>query len=156
MKNQTPDFTPTPINLPDLCRTANSPDDGPWCPVRALKYYLKRTENLHGNKDRLFLITRKPYTGASKQSIARWLVDIIKESLNEEDSRTSGSRAGAHSIRSQASAWASYKGVFLAEIINAMGWASSTTYLKDVYGFLWLRDKKYFNICTAQSLMVGT
>ena len=136
-KNQTPDFTPSPINLPDLRRAANSPDDGPWCPVRALKYYLKRTEDLRGDEDRLFLITRKPYTGASRQSIARWLVDIIKESLVAEDSRHVGSRVGAHSIRSQASAWASYKGASLAEIINAMGWSSSTTfqttYLKDVY-----------------------
>jgi len=136
-KNQTPDFTPSPIILPDLRKAANSPDDGPWCPVRALKFYLEKTKHLRGQEDRLFLITRKPYSGASKQSIARWLTDIIKESVAVEDSHRLGSRVGAHSIRSQASAWASYKGASLSDIINAMGWSSTTTfqttYLKDVY-----------------------
>ncbi len=136
-KNQTPDFTPSPIILPDLRRTSNSPDDGPWCPVRALKYYLKRTEDIRGQEDRLFIITKKPYSGASKQTIARWLVDIIKASLSAEDSHNLGSHVSAHSLRSQASAWASYKGASLSDIMDAMGWSSTTTfqttYLKDVY-----------------------
>lgn len=135
-KNQTQDFTPAPIILPDLRRTANSPDDGPWCPVRALKFYLSRTESYRGTEDKLFLITRKPFSGASKQTIARWIVDIIRESVTEADNETLGSRVGAHSLRSQASAWASYKGASLSDIMDAMGWSSSTTfqstYLKDV------------------------
>ena len=134
-KNQTPDFTPAPIILPGLRTAANSPDDGPWCPVRALLYYTHRTKGIRGEEDRLFITTTKPHKGAAKQTIARWLVDIIKASLAAEDSHMGG-RINAHSIRSQASAWASYKGASLSDIIEAMGWSSTTTfqttYLRDV------------------------
>ena len=36
--NQTVDFTPTPIILPDLRVATGCPDDAPWCPVRSLSF----------------------------------------------------------------------------------------------------------------------
>ncbi len=135
-KNQSLDFTPSAINLPDLRKASGSRDEAPWCPVRALKFYLDRTKPYRGNHDQLFLTTQKPYRPASKISIARWIVDIIKESLSRAEGRLTGSRIGAHDLRSQAAAWASYRGASIQDIMDAMGWASSSTfqqvYLKDV------------------------
>ncbi len=37
-KNQTLDFTFTPIILPNLRRARKCPNCGPWCPVRSLRY----------------------------------------------------------------------------------------------------------------------
>ena len=70
-KNQTMDFKPQPIVLPDLRRASQSPDDGPWCPVRALKFYLDRTHMYGGSHDQRFLTTQKPIRPASKHTIAR-------------------------------------------------------------------------------------
>ena len=130
------DFTSQPIVLPDLPRASQSPDDGPWCPVIALKFYLDWTHMYKGSHDQLFFNTQKPIRPVSKQTIARWIVDVIKASVVARDIRSAGSHVRAHDVRSQASAWASYKGASLQEVMDAMGWSSSTTfqkiYLKDV------------------------
>ena len=42
------------------------------CIVTALTFYIKKTENLRTNS-RLFIITQKPYSVASKATIARWI-----------------------------------------------------------------------------------
>ena len=115
---------PQPIVLPDLPRALQSPDDGPWCPVRALKFYLDGTHMYRGSHDQLFLTTQKPIRPASKQTIARWIVDVIKASIVARDMCSTGSHIRAHAVRSQASAWASYKGASLQEVMDAMGWSS--------------------------------
>lgn len=69
-KNQSMDFTPSPIELPDLRFTTGSPDDAPWCPVRSLKAVRK-------GEDQLFLCSHPPHGPASKATIARWVRDII-------------------------------------------------------------------------------
>ncbi len=135
-KNQSVNFTPSPIILPDLRKATGSTDDAPWCPVRALKFYLDKTAQYRGVHDQLFLTTQKPIKPASKQTIARWIVDIIREGISRAENRAIGSKVGAHDLRSQASAWASYRGASIQEIMDAMGWSSSSTfqqvYLKDV------------------------
>ncbi len=135
-KNQTLDFTPTPIILPDLRRASKSPDCGPWCPVRALRYYVHRTRPYRGEIDALFITVNKPVRRASKQTISRWIVSVIKDSITAEDNHLIGSRVRAHDLRSQAAAWALYKGCAIKEIMEAQGWSSATTfqsvYLKDV------------------------
>ncbi len=135
-KNQTMDFTPSPIVLPDLRRASKSPDCGPWCPVRALKFYIHRTRPYRGEVDALFITVNKPIKRASKQTISRWIVSVIKDSIASEDNRLLGSRVRAHDLRSQAAAWALYKGSSIKEIMEAQGWSSPTTfqtvYLKDV------------------------
>ena len=60
-KNQSQSFTPIPIILPDLRKATGSPDEGPWCPVRALKFYLDRTQPYRGDSDQLFLTFQKPF-----------------------------------------------------------------------------------------------
>ena len=135
-KNQTLDFTHKHIILPDLRKASGSQDCGPWCPVRALKFYIDRTAPYRGEVDSLFLTVNKPIKKASKQTMSRWIVSVIKESISAEDLKLTGSRIRAHDVRSQVGAWALYKGCSIQDIMEAQGWSSPTTfqnvYLKDV------------------------
>ena len=102
-KNQTLDFCPKPIVLPDLRKASGSSDCGPWCPVRALKFYLQKTERLRirqdgTREDRLFLITVSPFTPAKKSTMARWIIQVIKESLHKKESQLAGSHVRAHDL----------------------------------------------------------
>ena len=139
-KNQTLDLTPKPIVLPDLRKASGSPDCGPWCPVRVLKYYLQKTEGLRlrpdgTTEDRLFLITVNPFTPAKKSTMARWIIQVIKESLSRQESQLAGSHVRAHDLRVQMASWALYKGASIQEVMDAAGWSSPTTF-QSVY----LRD----------------
>ena len=135
-KNQSLDFTPKPIILPDLRRASGSKDCGPWCPVRALKFYIDKCKPYRGEIDSLFLTVNKPIRKASKQSISRWIISVIKDSIDADNNKLLGSRVRAHDLRSQAAAWALYKGCSIQDIMEAQGWSSPTTfqsvYLKDV------------------------
>ena len=139
-KNQTLDFCPKPIFLSDHRKASGSLDCGPWCPVRALRYYLQKTERLRirqdgTREDRLFLITVSPFTPAKKSTMARWIIQVIKESLNRKESQLAGSHVRAHDLRSQMASWALYKGASIQEVMDAAGWSSPSTF-QSVY----LRD----------------
>ena len=58
-RNQTMDFSPKHIVLPDLSKASKSPDCRLWCPVRVLKFYLHRTKPYRGEIDNLFLTTKQ-------------------------------------------------------------------------------------------------
>ena len=122
-KNQTLDFCPKPIVFPDLRKASGSSDCGPWCPVRALKYCLQKTERLRirwdgTREDRLFFITVSPFTPAKKSTKARWIIQVIKESLNKKESQLAGSHVRAHDLRSQMASWALYKGASIQEVMG--------------------------------------
>ena len=112
-------------------------EDKYWCPVRALKWYVKRTEPLRGS-DQLFLISREPHTPASRDSISRWVVDTIQAAGPSvlSDDLAAGARPRAHDTRGVSASWALFQGVALEEIQRAASWASSNTfiscYLRDV------------------------
>ena len=92
-KNQTLLFIPGDIFIPELKTMSSIPEDKFWCPVRALKWYLKGTEKLC-SASRLFIIPTTPYGAASRDTISRWLVDVISPHTQE------GVRA--HEVRGQA------------------------------------------------------
>lgn len=147
-KNQTQSFTPKHIILPDLRKAAGSPDDGPWCPVRALKFYLRRTATYRGEVDQLFITAQKPFKAASSQTISRWIVSVIRDSLDNELGQLTGSHVKAHDLRSQAASWALYKGASIKEIMEAQGWSTSTTF-QSVY----LRDTLVSRVSTAAKVL---
>ena len=53
-KNQTMSFTPSAVFLPDLVLVAGQAEK-PSCPVRALRWYLKRTKEITGDTMQLFI-----------------------------------------------------------------------------------------------------
>ena len=75
-KNQTLDFIPGDIFIPELKTMSSIPEDKYWCPVRSLRWYLNRTENIRSSSN-LFIIPSSPYGAASRDTISRWLVEVI-------------------------------------------------------------------------------
>ena len=80
-KNQSASFSPEPVFLGDL--KLHSPDDKVHCPCRALKWYLKRTENDRGRIQHLFLMSVRPFSRASKATVGRWIKSVIVDSHKE-------------------------------------------------------------------------
>ena len=130
-KNERSSFTASPIFLPDIAIGSSVSEDRFWCPVRALRYYLKRTKLLRDDTDQLFVTSRKPHKAASKRSIARWICEVIHRS-----GAIVKGRVTAHSTRAVASSTAFLKGVTAEEVINTVAWKTastfSTTYLRDL------------------------
>jgi hypothetical protein len=55
-KNQLPSMASKPFKVPSLSRTCGHEDDDRLlCPVRALKFYLKRVKFIRGSRKRLFI-----------------------------------------------------------------------------------------------------
>ena len=92
------------------------------CIVTALTFYIKKTENLRTNS-RLFIITQKPYSAASKATIARWIklgLQLAGIDLN---------LFTPHSTRS-ASTSALVNRIPIDTIIKTAGWTSDCTFRK--------------------------
>lgn len=133
-KNQTLSWTPRPIFLPDLALAMGS-SEKPWCPVRALKWYLKRTKGLRQTQQ-LFITSAPPHGPAAKDTVSRWIASVIRSAHKKHHDRLTGSRVRAHDVRAHTSSWAFYKGSSIDDIMQTVGWSSATTfqkvYLKDV------------------------
>ena len=131
-KNQTADFLPAPIFLAKIDSFSSISEDKVWCPVRALRHYLRRTAPLRGSCTALFIVSRRPFGRASRDTISRWIVNAIGLS----SSGSTGPRPRAHQVRAMSTSMALYKGVPLEEILQAAAWKSSNTfissYLRDV------------------------
>ena len=55
------------------------------CPIRSLTLYIKRTEQLRGNNQQLFIAIIKPHLPVTSLTVARWLKKVINDSgINTE------------------------------------------------------------------------
>lgn len=75
-KNQTLNFVPGDIFLPRISHVSSVRKDKLWCPVGALLWYISRTKTLRTSL-RLFIVLYVPYTLASRDTISRWIVQLI-------------------------------------------------------------------------------
>ena len=132
-KNQTDSSGAIEVFLSPLSEFSSVKEDKVWCPVRALKWYLDRTKVFRKN-DQLFLISRQPYSPASRETISRWLVEAIQAAGPE--ALLSENPPKAHETRSISTSWALFQGIPLEDIMKAAFWRSPTSftsfYLKDV------------------------
>lgn len=131
VKNERSNFSAKPIFLPYFNKNKTR-NHRLSCPVRALKWYIDRTQNIRGTTEQLFIINVKPFRAASKVTLAGWLVETIKNSkalLGEGKPR-------AHSVRGFSASWAHANGVSINEILNTVSWRSDSTftkvYMKDI------------------------
>ena len=122
-KTQSIDFLPAPIFLASIAEFSSITEDKVWCPVRAIKWYLHRTRPLRDDCTALFVISRKPYTRAAKDTISRWIVEVIARAVPEVPCPR------AHDVRAMVTSAALYKGVPLEEILQAAAWKSSHTFI---------------------------
>ena len=128
-KNQLPSVAPEVITVPSLANACGPRDaDRLLCPVRALKFYLKRVAPLRGGRKRLFI----PVQGSadiSASTISRWITNTIKrayEALTERD--LSFMHIKAHEVRALSTSWAFINHTPLHDVMNAAVWRSETTF----------------------------
>ena len=104
-------------------------------PVRVLKYYLSRTKKFRNfGKDQaklgLFLSFVEPHNPVNSQTIAKWVVRIIKLAYQVGVVDVKG-----HSTRAIGPSWALYNGASVNSILEAADWARESTFVR-----LYLRD----------------
>ena len=108
---------------PELLRLVSYPDKR-LCIVNYLKVYLNKTLDIRQNEKKLFLATNKPHRAAKRDTISRWVKEVLKEAGVD----TAVFKAG--STRAAAASKASTAGVPLDEILRAGGWARKSTFQK--------------------------
>ncbi len=118
------------IELTALNPTVGGAKDGNHtellCPVRALKGYLRATENLR-HSDQLFICYGEPKKGQPKQRLSHWVVGVIIQAYKVKNLKVP---AGIwfHSTIRISTSWAALKGVPLIDICAAANWSSADTY----------------------------
>lgn len=121
-KNQSESFTPQEIFLPSLDTVSTTDEDRRWCPVRALKWYVHRTKDLR-TSDQLFILPRRPHSPASKDTISRWITELIQPHARQDES------VRAHDVRAHSSSRAWFRGIPLDDIIKAAAWKTPSTFV---------------------------
>ena len=132
-----------PVNIPAL-----SPNLGPGlekdrglCPVRALKIYLERTQDLRVDKRLLFVSYKAGHKGdIHKNTISSWVRKLLYfayAKAPEDVIRLSSART--HEVRALASSMAFRGSIELEEVLRACTWKNANTftthYLRDVSTF---------------------
>ena len=109
----------TGVHLAPTVLNAYKTDES-LCIVKTMNTYITRTEGLRKD-DNLLISTTKPHGKISKQTVARWIKNVLKQ-------------AGlptvytAHSTRAATTSNAYDKGVPLQNIIKAAGWSNARTF----------------------------
>ena len=98
-------------------------EDNSLCAYTSLKAYLQRTESKRKNTQ-LWVSFTKPYNPVGRQSISRWLKNVLSSAGIDTNIFK------AHSTRMAATSKASHLGVGLTCIIKTAGWKSSTNFEK--------------------------
>ena len=81
---------------------------------------LARTQDLRKDQDQLLLSYQKPHHPVTKDTLARWLRDILNKSGLDTE------LFGAHSTRSASTSAAARCGLPVEVIMKAAGWSVST------------------------------
>ena len=134
-KTQTLNRPWEPLFIPSFNSYATDSEDLKLCPCRALRIYINRTKSIR-KSNRLFVTYQKNHhKEASKDSIARWIVNTVRYAYENADKDTLKT-VRAHDTRRLSTSWALFCGVSAEEILKAAHWTSETTftsfYLKDV------------------------
>lgn len=95
------------------------------CVVTVLKEYLNRTKMLRDeNISQLFITSVKPFKGASKDTIARWVKTVMDLAGLDTQIFT------PHSVRSASTSAALKANVPLQTILSTAGWTRNSTFAK--------------------------
>ena len=128
------------VVIPALAPTLDKSlkEDRSLCPVRALRYYLDKTQDLRQGKELVFVSFKKGFTkDISPATISSWIkrTVILCYDLSDQESLTLH-QVKAHDVRSFAASKAFQGGISLDQILAACHWKFHNTftqfYLKDV------------------------
>ena len=122
------------VSVKALRETKNTPElNNSLCPVRCLKYYIKKIKDLNLTPSSLFVSPSKPSREMSKNGMSFFIRDTIisANAVYEE-----GGPVKAHDLRGIATSMAFRLNVSLTDIMKAATWRSPSTfsnfYLKKV------------------------
>ena len=100
------------------------PADKRLCVRHYMMEYLKKTLEIRGKTKQVFLTTVKPYGPVSRDSVSRWVKEVLKRAgINVKKFK-------AGSTRSASTSKASTQGAPVDEIMQAAGWSRPTTFSK--------------------------
>ena len=138
-------------NLSDI--VGHEDDERSLCPVRALRYYLDRTEKLRGPSASLWCSVKTPSRPLSKNAISYFLRELIREShSNLQEDGMASCKVRAHEIRAVATSLAFRHNMSLSNILKATFWKCRSVfashYLKEV-------ETTFNNCSTLGSLSVA-
>ena len=100
------------------------PGNSKLCIVEVLREYLARTQDLRKDRDQLLLSYQKPHHPVTKDTLARWLRDILNKSGLDTE------LFGAHSTRSASTSAAARCGLAVNVIMKAAGWSAVSTFTR--------------------------
>ena len=104
-------------------------DDLLLCPVRALRFYLDRTNSL---RHRLFVLPRRPSRAMSKNAVSFFLREVIHAA---GASRPEVGSVRAHEVRSVSTSVAFHRNWSVSSVLESVTWSSSS-----VFSSFYLRD----------------
>ena len=91
------------------------------CIVQTFREYLKRTEGFRTGTGKLLLSTQKPHHAVSKETVSRWVKNLmVKAGINQQ--------FGAHSTRAASTSAARQRGVPISVILKTAGWSNAGTF----------------------------
>ena len=108
------------------------------CPVRALRYYLSRTEPLLNGREKVFIAYKKGYTREIvPATFSSWLKQVIRYAYKQaKPDALQSLKVSGHSVRATAASWAAIGGASVDQILHACHWKTHNTftsfYLKDI------------------------
>ena len=106
------------------------PDQKSLCPVHNIWKYLQEVRLSRSSDDNLFITIRKPYHGASPDTIARWIKDMLSLSGIDTGVFT------AHSCRAASTSSGLFRGISIGTILGSACWSNVNTfknhYLKEI------------------------
>ena len=129
-----------PVVIPALAPTLDKSlkEDRSLCPVRALRYYLYKTQDLRQGKELVFVSFKKGFIkDISPATISSWIKQtvILCYEISDQEALTLH-QVKAHDVRAFAASKAFQGGISLEQILAACHWKSHNTftqfYLKDV------------------------
>ena len=105
-------------------------------PVRALKFYLKRTEHIRAGNKCLFIPLRTgvAHGKLSPNTISSWRKQCIRiayEVTGQDEALRCPHSVHAHEIRALSASWDLLKNVAVAEIMAACRWRSHNTFFSE-------------------------
>ena len=114
--------TKSPSEL--IIRLRAYPSDNKLCVVNTCSVYLDKTCSVRGDETRLFLTYQKPHKKASRDTIRRWIQNVMM------NAGVDVSVYKPHSTRSAATSKAKANKATLLEIMKTAGWGSAATFAK--------------------------
>ena len=121
LKHSRPSFPGEPITYQKF------PDDEQLCILSCLREYLDRRYELVQMQeitDKLLITHRKPHHAAHKDTVARWLKEILK------DAGIDTTRFTAHTYRAASSSFLHEQQLPIDEILKRGQWTQKSTFLK--------------------------